>query len=651
LERTIYASGRHHARRKRILAAGFGVVLATAAFELRGAENSWVGPAQGAWSTPANWSTGNVPQSGDNVRIDGGSNQNTAVRLTADAAINDLSIHTGDRLTVGTTSLSELILTGSALFNAGTLELGAGGSQRAHLVVNGPSLTFSGGGTMSLESSLVVGPGRVTNLDNIIHMRRSVIGGFAPGWINRGLIYSSEPSTSSAIFSNTNVPFQNRGTLRATNQSFLTLDGDLGRMFDNAGGRMDAVTAGAISLEDAHVIGGTLGPGDLYIQGYATGTLENLSTSGVWSVGGTMGLKETIVNSGIAFVQGRVYCNGSVTLAGAGTWHLSAGGRFGGSGTLVNVGNHLRGAGNIGSNTIAIENREAGVIRALNGTLTIDPKPGSTFVNAGTLRADGGAVLALSGNGGGEFTNVGMVEVIAGATVGLVEGGQLTNLTGDTFTAGRWLVYSGATLDFGPGAAITNNAAHVRLEGPNSRFDAMDSMRANTGRFELDKHRDFASPAALTNSGELFLGSGSDLRTGDSFAQTSDGQLKVHIGGLSPDDYGQVHAGGAALLDGALVVTSSVTIPNHYAFTLLTSPTVTGTFEALDLPSLPIGRYWSIDYRSDAVVLRVVPDPSGLSAAALLLLTTLRRQRPRAAGSATNAAPAARSPVRSRMGV
>lgn len=148
---------------------------------------------------------------------------------------------------------------------------------------------------------------------------------------------------------------------------------------------------------------------------------------------------------------------------------------------LVNVDNTIQGAGQVGYNSVSLENQTAGLVVAnlSGGVLKIDPNA-TAAVNRGTFRATGGGMLLLAE---GTFDNAGgTIEALDGSNVELynavIQGGLLT-------TAGSGLFQ--ATLS-GTGAAVLDGTA---------------SAVTNAGAFEVKHASSTTLKGTIVNSGVL----------------------------------------------------------------------------------------------------------------------------------------------------
>ncbi len=210
------------------------------------------------------------------------------------------------------------------------------------------------------------------------------------------------------------------------------------------GGTVSLVGASTLNVTNAAVSGGTLTNSSTgTIRGFGTGTLGGTVSN---PAGGQIlvGSNDTLVLNGGA---GNSYSNagnigvnstgnssvlrinGDVSLTGGGTLTLSSNGNNFIQGTaatnrLTNVDNTISGAGNIGSNFMALTNQS---IISTTGALKIDPS-NTGVVNSGTLRVSNGGTLTLEG---GSFDNTGGL-VRADSSVAA----STLNVTGATVTGG-----------------------------------------------------------------------------------------------------------------------------------------------------------------------------------------------------------------------
>jgi hypothetical protein len=103
---------------------------------------SWISASSGSWSTAADWSTGAVPQSTDNVVIN--QSGNIEVTLSSSTSVNSISV-TGDTLQISGATLS--VAASSSIGSSGTL------------LLSGATLTLASGATLSNSGLITVNPG------------------------------------------------------------------------------------------------------------------------------------------------------------------------------------------------------------------------------------------------------------------------------------------------------------------------------------------------------------------------------------------------------------------------------------------------------------------------------------------------------------
>ena len=339
-------------------------------------------------------------------------------------------------------------ITVASLGSATDIEIQAGGV----ILDGGGTVTFAGGPFAGINSA-VTGT-RLTNVDNLLQgqgrlgQNDTAFTNGANGIIEAnlsGLTLTLDPVADGSVI-DAGAAFLNDGTLRASNGGILILTGNGDGTFSNTNGTIEALDGSQVQLTSgASIIGGTLatsGSEMIRANGSQNVFLTGLSNAGnlVSDDNSDLGLAGTITNSGSITVTSAGSATdieiqtGGVILDGGGTVTF-AGGPFAGinsavTGTrLTNVDNLLQGQGRLGQNTTAFTNQAGGTFITANvsgTTLTIDPvidggalDLGPSFLNNGILRASNGAVLLLTGSGGGTFTNNNLIEALDGSEVQL----------------------------------------------------------------------------------------------------------------------------------------------------------------------------------------------------------------------------------------
>jgi hypothetical protein len=261
----------------------------------------------------------------------------------------------------------------------------------------------------------------------------------------------------------------NTGIVEVTNGGGMRLNGTL----DNAGGDIFA-NHGTIVFFSGRIAGGTLetgAGGAIQFWSYNVSTLDG-STSAVTIDGavavndrGDLQLRGAIVNTGTITLAGStgvtklVVDSAAVTLSGGGIVKLDAAGTdnqvcgVNAAAALVNVDNHILGAGLLGANQMRLVNDAAGAINCnVAGTLIINTGA-ATIMNAGEIAAtNGGTVVVVSALN--ETASTSRIAAAGGTIVldGAVTGAGLARINGGTIDfAGA---YNGAAWFTGTSGAL-----------------------------------------------------------------------------------------------------------------------------------------------------------------------------------------------------
>jgi hypothetical protein len=424
--------------------------------------DNWVGPSAGNWSVATNWSAG-VPNNGTNtfnVFIDNGRPQASAVTLDMNAGINNLTINSGDSLSIGNARV--LTINGTSIANAGSLSLNSSPSF-TELVIAAPNVTLSGGGTLTLSNSannVIIGASATDTLTN----QQTITGAGNIGdnrmtLVNSGTINASQ---SAGLTLEANGGTINTGIIKATGGS-LTLTGmtvtNTGGTISDAGQKLQVTSAtvngGNVTLTgaaDLQLTNGVIHGGTL--TNSSTGTIEVLSgfsnvlggtinnpAGGILKIDNATGLNlEGASYSKLGAVQ--LNSSGSLTeLIVDSNTTLS-----GGSVTMSNSANNFI-LGNASSDTLTNQETISGAGHIGNNTGLI------TLVNSGTINANQSAGLTIQANGGA--TNTGTIEATAGPL--LLTGMSVNNAGGTISDSGQKLQVAGATVN-GGNVTLTGSA-------------------------------------------------------------------------------------------------------------------------------------------------------------------------------------------------
>ncbi|MEM1012961.1 MAG: hypothetical protein AAGI46_12165, partial [Planctomycetota bacterium] len=193
---------------------------------------------------------------------------------------------------------------------------------------------------------------------------------------------------------------------------------------------------------------------------------------------------------------------GTNDITGGGTILLEDGIIGGTSSVITNVDNLITGTGNIGNNAARFSNEAT--IQAQGGTLVLDPASvigGPEFFNTGTLAANGaGSVLVLTGNGFGEFSNVGGNISAINGVVRLTSGADI--LGGTYSTSGTGVIEvaasSSAILQY-----ATNTGNMVARFG--SDLEIRGSTFTNSGSITIDSSGGARADLQLLNGNNIEL--------------------------------------------------------------------------------------------------------------------------------------------------
>ncbi len=346
-----------------------------------------------------------------------------------DSLVNERDIYVESTGSVTIVYIDNVVTDGVQLSGGGTVHLsddfnnriqGWNSNETLHNVDN----TLRGSGQIGVNSLSVVNDGMFL-ADQTAPMQFDVAGG---GLENNGVLRADLG-----------------GTLRLTGGAYDNVDGVIeilnGSTFDLDGGVVTN-TGNVINLLDGSggtfsnsfgLIGGELfgDPGTQIAVTGATGLIEDLTTNVELTMTNTADVRwsDEIVNTGVinlASAGGTTIfyvdnnATGGVRLSGGGVVNLSDNvqNRFQGwnsNETFENVDNTIRGAGQIGLNSLPTIINSGLIMADLPTSLTIDP--GAACLNFGELRASGDGVLRLI-NADYDGMDVGLIQAVGG---GLVE--------------------------------------------------------------------------------------------------------------------------------------------------------------------------------------------------------------------------------------
>lgn len=370
------------------------------------------------------------------------------------------------------------------------------------------SVTLKGSGTILMSGGSIDG----INANPLINQQLIHGGGrfYEVPLTNQATIQGDNTSSFLYIDGSTTT---NTGTLQATGGGTLQLD----TVVNNTGGTIEAQNGSTVIFTNnfnGSINGGTLttsGTGTIQSQnGVLDGTVNMPTNAGTLDVNGfDLFIQGTVNNTGTINLSGNscMILNQPSTLSGTGTLNMASTTCIFGSGLAFTNQSTIQGAGTIGdSNPMPIANTGTIIASQPGNTLIIHPD-NTGFTNTGTLIADAGATLDITG--------------------------LLKNLVKGTLSKGIYNV--AGTLDMQ--GKITTNASDITLSAPGAQiFDAFDGVNAlaalaqNSGTLILQNGAALATTNNVSNKGTLTIGTGSSFSAGGSFTQkakivTVDGTL------------------------------------------------------------------------------------------------------------------------------
>jgi hypothetical protein len=368
--------------------------------------------------------------------------------------------------------------------------------------------------------------------------------------------------TSSGTFqiSGTGGGFDFRGNGTLSNASAQTTGTAMGHLYlegtiINTGSTLTLIGNTALEMSSGFSSGGT------FIGGTITGGVvttsyfplpgANPTLDGV-TLNCDLHVASLISHQGLTVVDG-LTLNGTMFLGGPGSPGM----------VYFQETQVLDGTGNIvfvdvnspfGNNSLTVTTENTTV--TLGAALTVHGKngvlesqfPTSTFVNDGTIAADtlGGTIALTASN----WTNNGIVQALNGGTLSAT---TPTNYASGTLTGGTWQVFAGSTLRVAMSSGIVTNAAAILVDGAISNFYAdsgtTDALANFTGNgapaaFTIQNGRSLTIAGALSNMGNVTVGSSSALNTGGAYTQA---------GGTTTLNGGSLTAGGLVDIQGGIL--------------------------------------------------------------------------------------------------
>ncbi len=513
-------------------------------FANAGTTTTYIGPDNGLWNSPANWSAG-VPNSSS---FDAVINSSTplAVQLNTIEAIDSLTLLTPDTLSL----LSTLEVVGNAVSNTGTILLNATASS--------PTLTFntnstlSGGGTilMSSPNSRLSGLGSLVSTDNFISGQGTITN---TRIINNGTI-SASLGTLTITPVNAADGLTNHGSLRAAGGDLLLS----GSTITNTG-FIDSFSNSTVTLASTIIggtirsLGGTVSFGSVTLQNisltgsnFIASSASTMLFNGIISSAATM----TLTSASITLNNATINNSGLITLASV---NAQFAGNISGSGTLALTGlggtltgvagkpaflsNVVTGTGRLNLSGITLTN--TGVIgTALNIASTnlinktfIQLPANATLIESNSTLSGGGTLFLgstnkITGASGQRFTTDN--GIFGAGTIGdnvlkISNTGTITAFNG-LLTLNPLVASDGFV---NAGLLVADNAGTLNLAG-NNIANAGGTIQAFAGASVI------ASSATINGGTLLAYGSGSISLSGSTISNATVGGYFTNTMTLSP---------------------------------------------------------------------------------------------------------------------
>jgi len=527
----------------------------SASFDMTALTLAWTNPAGGSWSNASNWSLGRVPQTTDSVVI---------------ALVGTYTV------VLDTTFSASFLIVGGA---SGTQTLSL--TSRT-LSVSG-AMTVRSGGVFALSSSVLAGPGTLTN-----------------------------QGTVNLMFSTVNAALDNQGLLVARGTSALN-----GALTTGATSTLRLEGDGFVSAATLTVANGFTNTGALELTAInaaisaqltvTAGTLTNAASGTISALAGTGGartLAAELNNLGLVTVsQALTLGRASAVHGNGGTISVSGGdltiSQSGTTPNFTNTGTLTVGAGRTVTVSGGAFTQQTGGTLNGGGTLTVDFAT-ATFNTALTL---GALNLNQSTVGLGSGVNLSTGTTVLVILNTIINGpGTITNAAGQTLTLNTSTI--GATLPLDNqgtlvargnaainGAFTTGATSTLRLEGDGFVASVLLTVATgftNNGAIDLTAINAATSVQLRVTAGTLTNAAGATIASlaGTGGARTLDAQL---------DNQGLITLNQPLTLSNASAVhTNSGTIDASAANFTLNQSGATPSLTNTGTITIGAGRTWTI---------------------------------------------------------
>jgi hypothetical protein len=562
---------------------------------------SWISSTSGDWTSAANWSTGALPGSGDDVVI----NQPATVTVTlaSSTSINSLSLTSA---TLNVTGGTLAVAADSS--NSGSLEVQPG----AHVDFAGNFSQSAAGSSTLPTAGLTTGVG--TNLLANTDFESPSLATIAPSeWASWGSAYLSTQYAHAGTQS-----IEESGPNSGVLESFAVTPGDsyTGTVYamTPANDPLSGPEGGFLSVIYYDASGNQISS---YTPPNSVTILSSTSSAG-GPISGSVGnqgwnhFKTTAVAPSNAatvdfLLSAGAYTGKSGTAGGAVFFDDPQFGQTGGSNLLTNAGFESSSLAttapsgwaswgtsylstqyaHTGTQSLVEYGPNSGVLESFKVTAgvsytgTVDAM---TPANDQLTGPEGGFLQVMfydaTGNQISSYSPPNSVTILSATSSA---GGPITGSVGgegwNYFTTTAVAPSNAATVNF-----VLETGAYTGQSGTAGGSVYWDDPQfgptaANSGTINA---------ASMTNNGTLSIGAGDLVGVGGTFTQTTVGTLAVQLGGPPASGlFGILNATGAATFDGAL----QATLVNEYGpslgvgFNTISYSGVTGTFASYQLPS------------------------------------------------------------------
>jgi autotransporter-associated beta strand protein len=221
--------------------------------------------------------------------------------------------------------------------------------------------------------------------------------------------------------------------------------------------------------------------------------------------------------------------------------------------------------------------------------------------------------LEITGDGAGNYVVNGQISDFDAPRSITKSGAGVVTFTGNNTYAGETTINQGTLRIEGPAAALANSAnVHI---GPQGTLELTSGL-IRTSELQIAQGGQFVISGGTLEAAALIL-DGGEFRPGMPGAITAveeytqnEGTLSLEIAGTAPGSFTQLSVTRAQLNSELKITLADSFFPTlGDVFEIITAPDgVTGEFDSLLAPTLPIGLKWSLQYVPDAVSLNVVAD-------------------------------------------